>query len=353
MQCEQIARGLAERGHKVIYGAVGRKRKESYSGLPYTVAPLAIEKRGELFQLLQRERPDVIYWRFNKHYLLRAVRDSKRAGVPFVFAVSHVNDVAEYVCRSPTVTSGPMSEARSLAQIAINKTKSCWSNRAFQHVTAVTTLNSQYLDKLPVKKQRVIWNSVSDKKVPFEWKKPYCVWVANIKPPKQPEAYIALASLMAERCPKIDFLMIGAIQSEQYKPVLEAAENMKNFHYLGFQPPEVVNGVLEKAECLIHTCKPEGFGNNFIQAWMQGCPTITLEFDPDGLIQHERLGFLSGTVEQMANDVGLLLQNKNLQDEIGNRAQAFAHANFTPERMVDDIESFLEEVINDYKARYN
>lgn len=350
MQCDLIARGLAERGHKVIYGAVGRKQKESYSELPYTVVPLAIEKRGELFWLLQQEKPDVIYWRYNKHHLLQAVRESKRANVPFVFAISSRFDATGHPI--PTIVkSGLLNKFRFLTQTAISYIRSNQNFRAFHDITAITTLNSQYIGKLPVKKQRIIWNSVSDNKEPFEWKKPYCVWVANIKPSKQPEAYIALASLMIERCPKIDFLMIGAIQSEQYKSIIEAAENMKNFHYLGFQPPEVVNGVLEKAKCLVHTCKPEGFGNNFIQAWMQGCPTISLEFDPDGLIQREQLGFLSGTVEQMASDVELLLQNKILRDETGNRAQAFARANFTPKRMVDEVELFLEEVINDYKVR--
>ena len=79
---------------------------------------------------------------------------------------------------------------------------------------------------------------------------------------------------------------------------------------------------------------------------MQGCPTITLEFDPDGIIEREQLGFFSGTIEQMANDLEYLLQNRELRDKIGNRARAFASANFTPERMVDEIESFLGEVID-------
>ena len=131
-------------------------------------------------------------------------------------------------------------------------------------------------------------DSVTDTQEHFEWKRPFCVWIANIKPQKQPEIYLKLASITKEKLPNIDFLMIGAIQNEQYRSILHSAERMENFYYLGFQPPEIVNGVLKKAICLIHTCKPEGFGNNFIQAWMQGCPTISLEFDPDNLIQKEK-----------------------------------------------------------------
>lgn len=351
MQCDLIARGLSEQGHQVIYGAVGRKRKGPYSGLPYRVVSLMIEKRGELSRLLQQERPDVIYWRFNKHHLLQAVLESIKEKIPFVFAVSHVNDVTKYAYKYPLMTPGLVSKARSFLQIAISQVTSGWNYRAFRYVTAMTfQLNSQLLRDHPVTKKRVIWNSVSDKKEPFEWERPYCIWVANIKPSKQPEAYIKMASKMTEKCPGIDFLMIGAIQSEYYRPILKKAEQIPNFHYLGFQPLEVVNGALGTAECLIHTCKPEGFPNNMIQAWLQGCPTITLEYDPDGLIQRERLGFLSGSVEQMSKDVELLLRDKNLRDEIGSRAQAFARVNFTPERMIEEVESFLAEVVDEYKG---
>ncbi|WP_343089279.1 glycosyltransferase family 4 protein [Methanocalculus natronophilus] len=348
MQCDLIARGLTERGNEVIYGAVGRKRKESYTGLPYRVVSLAIERRGALTKVLQEENPDVIYWRFNKHYLLQAVKESKRAGVSFVFAVSHVNDVTKYAYK-PIMVRSRMDKALSYFLILVQMIHSGWNYRAFQYVTAVTTLNSQYLGRLPVKKQRVVWNSVPLSEDPFNWEKKYCVWIANIKPSKRPEAYIKLASILKERCPELDFLMIGAIQNKFYNSIIQEAEEHNNFYYLGFQSPEFVNGVLAKAECMLHTCEPEGFGNNFIQAWIQGCPTITLEFDPDGLIQTEHLGFVSGTIEQMANDVETLLKDEKLGDEIGNRAQAFAHANFTPDRMVDEIEAFLEEVVHEYR----
>ena len=96
MQCDLIARGLTERGHEVIYGAVGKNHKEEYPGLLYTVVPLAIKKRGALSHILQQEKPDVIYWRFNKNYLKKAVYDSNKEGVPFVFAVSNVNDTRKY-----------------------------------------------------------------------------------------------------------------------------------------------------------------------------------------------------------------------------------------------------------------
>ena len=345
MQCDLIARGLSGRGHQVVYGAV-RKRKDSYPGLPYRVVPLAIERRGELAGLLRRERPDVIYWRIHKRHLLQAVRESRREGVPLVFAVSHVNDVTRFPLIPRRDLPGAVPRISAMVRTARHWITSAWNYRGFRHVAAVTTLNSQFLGKLPVENQRVIWNGVSPRSEPFTWDRPFCIWVANIKPAKQPELFIRLAGVMADRCPGTDFLMIGAVQDEQYRAVIQLAGEMPNFHYLGPRAPEMVNGALEKAICLVHTCKPEGFGNNFIQAWMQGCPTVTLGFDPDWLIMREGLGFVSGTMDRLIHDVESLIHDRALRDSIGDRARAFGHANFSPERMVGELEMFLREVID-------
>jgi glycosyltransferase involved in cell wall biosynthesis len=352
MQCDLIARGLAARGHKVVYVAVGKKRKDHYSNdLPYNVEPIAIEKKGELLTFLNKLKPDVVYWRYNKNVLLRSTLQIRKANIPLVFAVSHVNDVNKFVSLPRFDNTGLQSVVKFLAKTVVYQLKSIVNYQAFQYVDAITLLNSQYAGKLPVQHQKVIWNSVTDKTESFEWKRPYCLWVANIKSSKRPEAFIQLAKLMSHRRKDIDFLMVGAIQDDNYRDIIQGAEKLSNFYYLGSQRPEFVNGALAKATCLVHTCKPEGFGNNFIQAWMQGCPTVSLEFDPDNLIQNQRLGFISGTLENMVNNVERLIKDRKLRNEIGNRAQVFARIYFHPERMVTEVEQFLTEVVTDYKVK--
>lgn len=349
MQCDLIARGLTERRHEVIYGAVGRKRKESYTGLPYRVVSLAIERRGALTKVLQEENPDVIYWRNAKPHFLRAVKESRQNSVPFVFAVSQLNDVLRFAYNSPMERLGLFNKIKYYASIFHQKVHSAYNYTGFRYIDGIIyQLNNQNLGNIPVKKQQVIWNSVSDTKELFNWKKPYCLWVGNIKSRKQPEAYIKLVSTMAQRYPEIDFLMIGEMQDESYKPMIQKAKEIGNFHYLGFQPLGVVNGAMASAECLVQTFKTEGFPNVMIQAWMQGCPTVALEYDPDNISQSNQIGFLSGNFEQMVNDVELLLKDKQLRDEKGNRAKIFAKENFTPDKSIDKIESFLIELVNMY-----
>ncbi len=346
VQCDIVARGLSDLGHKVVYGAVNSK-KDNYSEYSYCVVPLVIKKRKKLSNLLEKEKPDIIYWRYNKNCLLGVTKESKKRKIPFVFAVSHINDTKRFAYKKPNYTG-----LKKIISLVKQIFFSAWNFRAFESINAISfQLNNQKKQSIIGKKKyRVIWNSAFIGRKTFNWENPYCLWVANIKPSKQPEKYIELVKIITKKYPNIDFLMIGGIQGEQYKPILEKANQINNFHYLGVKNPEIVNGALENALCLVNTCETEGFPNNMIQAWMQGCPTISLEYDPDNLIKEKKLGFVSENFEQMILDVEKVINNEELRDEIGARAKKFAHNNFTQERMIKEIEEFLKEVIGDNRT---
>ena len=95
--------------------------------------------------------------------------------------------------------------------------------------------------------------------------------------------------------------MVGCVRNKRYAYFEDPAATPVNLHYLGPKTVAEVNGILAKSQFLVHTCEPEGFGNVFIQAWLQGRPTLTLEYDPDGIIAREALGAVGGTL------AGLLL----------------------------------------------
>lgn len=342
MQCDLIAKGLVQKGHDVVYGAV-KPKKDNYTGFDYKIIPLNIENKNELLGVLEKEKPDVVYWRFNKHFLKKAVMGCKQEKTPFVFGVSHINDTKRFVFKG-SGQKGLKFYKMLLKQIII----SAYNYQAFKYVSAVTVNNGDHLNKIPVPKQKVIWNAVVKETEEFDWKKDFCLWVANIKDAKRPEVFIRVAKKLSFDFPEVEFLMIGAIQQKKYYDVIKQAEKeIPNFHYLGSQKPEVVNGALKKAKCLVHTCAPEGFPNNFIQAWTQGCPTVSLDFDPDELIKKENLGFVSGGEDRMKDQVKRLLQDESLRKEIGERAKKFAKANFAEERMINELEEFLEKVVKE------
>lgn len=353
MQCDLIARGLSERGHQVQYFAVVKNNaidQNRYKGLPYNVIPIDITGKCQIFSLLKKVNPDVVYWRYNRNHFKRAAKICNDLSIPFVFAVSHINDTQLF----PSYKRVLEILKRKTFFKALKKIMSLYSYHlfsytAFRYVDAVTSLNSEYLGLIPVRKQVTIWNAVPTQAGEFHWEKPYCLWVASIKAQKRPELYIALAKKISVLIPGLDFLMIGKIQDGFYDDVVKKATDMPNFHYLGPKSPEIVNKALAGAHCLIHTCQQEGFGNNFIQSWLMGCPTISYSFDPDNLMKTYSMGFISGTVDQMASDVILLWKNKALREQIIKRAMSFAKENMVPEVMCEKVERFLGEVIVEYR----
>ena len=353
MQCDLIAKGLHARGHEVVYGAIKIKNKsiKDYNEVPYRVVSLAPGKYGYR-SLLTKEQPDIIYWRHNKHNLQEFISESKKQKIPFVFAIAHVNDTLKLppLRHLINATAGKAFYKYPIV-ILKNLHYFAWNHRAFKNVDAVTSVNSEYIGSLPVANQRTIWNAVEIKTEEFNWPRPFCLWVANIKPRKRPEIFIELSRMMGKRALNMDFIMVGAIQDHRYHQLINEAKKLNNFHYFGFKNPEKVNGILRKAVCLVHTCMPEGFSNNFIQAWMNQCPTITYEFDPEKLIAGEQMGFVTGTIDEMAKKVETLAKDKSLRDEIGIRAYQFARKNFGIDRMIDEVEDLLISVINDRTAK--
>lgn len=344
IQCDLIAQYLTRFGYNVIYGAVRARRQ--YYDVNYHVVPLTNPVWKSLAELVRKIRPDVIYWRYNKHHLLSATLVARWLRVPLVFAVSHINDTRWF---GPAKPPPKGSTIRRYLGWLYRRFKSTWNHIGFYLVQGVTFLNEDFSGRLPVKKQRVIHNSMSAAAAPFTWSKPFVLWVASLKPRKNPDVYIRLAS----KFPHIDFLMAGPIQNRQFSFVEDPTKLPPNVHYMGVVAPEVVNGMLRSPNCmsLVHTCDPEGFGNIFIQAWFQAKPTLSLYFDPEGIIEREKLGFIAGSFENLAIQLKQVLKDPSLRDEMGKRARIYANQHFAPEQNVKRLETFLTEIVDAYRPR--
>jgi glycosyltransferase involved in cell wall biosynthesis len=176
---------------------------------------------------------------------------------------------------------------------------------------------------------------------PFEWPRPFVAWVASLKSDKRPEVFVELA----RRCQdlELDFLMVGRLVETHYRGVLDVAP--ANLHYLGEVEPPAVNGLLASSLMLVHTCKPEGFGNNFMQAWLQGKPTLTLEFDPDGLIEDRGLGYRTDTLDGLEQRVRELCFDEPLRAEMGRRARELVDADFDQVANGRRLLEFFEQLL--------
>ncbi len=334
MQCDNIARGLTVRGHEVLY--VAPSGHEGDYGVSYKV--VSAENNGnDIAAKVLAFNPDIVYWRFNKYYFYRAARKIAARNIPLVFAISHIDDTLLFSYRD-NPRKGLVPFLRCVKQGLTTAANHC----GYKYVSGVTSLNPEFLNRVPVKSQIFVPNSVNLATVPFTWPRPFVVWVANIKPQKQPQIYVDLA----KQFPDTDFLMVGTIQSVDYKWISTENSRTPNFHYLGPKTPEEVNGILEQSIMLVHTCKPEGFGNNFLQAWFQKKPTVSFAFDPAGYIAEEQLGGFAGSNwDIFVAHVARYIQDEDQRKQTGLRAYNFAMRNFSLDKTVETLETYLQEIL--------
>ena len=59
----------------------------------------------------------------------------------------------------------------------------------------------------------------------------------------------------------------------------------------------------------------------FLEAWASGTPVVTLQIDPDRIIEKQALGVISGGVEGTVKDINALLESPEKREAIGVHAK--------------------------------
>ena len=264
IQSDFIATQLMRRNHDVVYLAV--QGKQSEYDVEYQVQPASL-RFDELRRLVASHRPDLVYWRCSKLHFLRSALAIKLAGTKLVFAACNLHDVTKWSHKVNFPAQGFTQRFRRRYLIVRELISSRLNHFGHHFVDGVIAQTDEQAGKLSVKREVVIRSLADERSVPFTWPKPFVLWVASIKPRKNPEAYLQLATQLQQL--DIDFLMVGDIVTTQYAHIAEPRSLPRNVHYLGPRSYQEVNGMLQQALCLVHTTYgPEGFPNVFIQAWM-------------------------------------------------------------------------------------
>lgn len=169
------------------------------------------------------------------------------------------------------------------------------------------------------------------------------LWVNNYKPLKQGEIFVQLArELTAYDC---HFVMVcGKTKEEYVRPIIELARDVRNMEITGELPLSEVGALLENAILFVNTSAYEGFPNTFVQSWLRETPTVSLNVDPGGILERERIGFCSGSFEKLVADVTLLLENDKERQEMGQRARKYAEREHGLDRNAGKIVEFFNRV---------
>lgn len=180
---------------------------------------------------------------------------------------------------------------------------------------------------------------------PTKAEKVTVLWIANIKPLKQPEIFVNLAREIGKTT-DAHFVMMGQPKSSKKRlfRLMREIDSVPNLTYLGRVPQAEVNRLLCQGHILVNTSQYEGFSNTFVQAWMRQVPVVSLHADPDGVLVREGIGFHSSTLRRLCQDVQVLIANKTLREQMGKRAQKYAHENHTVQKMVQRFTTLIDSL---------
>jgi glycosyltransferase involved in cell wall biosynthesis len=149
-------------------------------------------------------------------------------------------------------------------------------------------------------------------------------WIANLKPLKNPAAFVRLARRFAHR-PEVRFAIVGGAGDDDWtRRQLTEIAAAPNVEYRGPLPQNEVNALLEQTDLLVNTSDYEGFSNTFIQAWMRRVPVVSLHVDPDRLLSRGGLGAVAGDEDALYAHVAALLDDPDRCASIGARARRYA-----------------------------
>jgi glycosyltransferase involved in cell wall biosynthesis len=149
-------------------------------------------------------------------------------------------------------------------------------------------------------------------------------WIANLKPLKNPGAFVRLARRFTHRSDVRFVIVGGTTDSDWTKQQLELIAATPNVDYRGALSQSAVNSLLEHTDLLVNTSDHEGFSNTFIQAWMRRVPVVSLSVDPDRLLSRGGLGAVAGDEDKLYEHVAALLGDPDRCAAIGARARRYA-----------------------------
>jgi glycosyltransferase involved in cell wall biosynthesis len=157
------------------------------------------------------------------------------------------------------------------------------------------------------------------------------LWAGNMGRRKRPEAFVELARRNVGS--RARFVMLGDRAAGGRAALAEGSP--PNLEMPGRLPFDEALRRFDDAALFVNTSRSEGFPNTLIQAWLRGVPTLTLGVDPDGTIAREGIGLVAHDLETLSSNLTALLDDPQRYAAMSDRAERFARAHFTVERIAD------------------
>jgi len=326
-----LARAMAHVGWSVIVGVgkgLAEQERRTIEGVEFVgIGDDHFLRAWNRF--LRMEQPDWWFWQCADHRLGLAAEIAKLNGVRFIFSAMVDLDVVP---------------RRALARRPGLWPLYAWGLRRSDRI--VVQHEGQLTQLAPILKSKasilpgIVGQTVEVK--PHAAGRNYVAWVGVLRQHKRPDLLLEIATLL----PDVPFVVCGGISSfmtpQGYaEPIVEGLKALSNVQYLGQVAPSKTLEIIGNAAMLLSTSDLEGFPSVFLEAWAAGTPVVSLNIDPDGVIQRKTLGAVSGTIEGAVRDITTLMNSTERREEMSLRARQHVKEAHSEEAAIRAIESAI------------
>jgi glycosyltransferase involved in cell wall biosynthesis len=157
-----------------------------------------------------------------------------------------------------------------------------------------------------------------------------------------PKKRYTVAIELARLLPHVRFAL-AMNKSVSFDRAAKEAKSLPNIDFLGEVSPFEMEKWFQETKIFLNTSSSEGFPNTFLQAWMNGVPVLSLDIDPDNLIEYNNLGRIVAYrkrygIENNPNILARslrpyameLLDNYSLQQRIASNCIQYIENNHVP-----------------------
>jgi glycosyltransferase involved in cell wall biosynthesis len=166
----------------------------------------------------------------------------------------------------------------------------------------------------------------------------HVLWIARFERAKDPMSFVSLA----RELPSIPFVMCGFGPRADH--LTGPAGDLANLTVLNSVSDETKKNLLAKAFVVVNTSVAEGFPNTLIEAGLNAVPYVSF-IDPDEVICRYKLGFHVRSLPELVEKVELLVQDRDLREQIGSNIRAYVEKYHDLRNTVAEYDRLLRSLL--------
>ena len=161
---------------------------------------------------------------------------------------------------------------------------------------------------------------------------------------KQPELFCELA----RQFPEEEFIIIAPrfATDPEYTDFSERIKGIENLTYRERVPFSEIDNYFKNAKLFVNTSTYEGFPNTFVQACKHGVPIVSLQVNPNSILDTFKLGYCVKKIEFLAKRMRELLNDKTLYDKLSSHCVEYARTYHDIKNVIKEFREMLKKTID-------